>query len=86
MKAVHAPVKPTRHLSHEMLYYLACGCPWGCEAAQDRLTSSTYCQAFKCLCFVSILASEGSSLGLPSAGSSTNAFLQGALQLFAFAE
>lgn len=57
----------------------------GCEAAQDRLMS-TYCQAFKCLCLVSILPSEASSLGLPHTGSSTNAFLQGALQLFALAE
>lgn len=51
-KAVHAPAKPTSHLPFWVLHYMAHGCPCGCDAAQDRLTSK-HCRAFQCPCLVS---------------------------------
>lgn len=51
-KAVHAPAKPTSHLPLWVLYYMAHGCPCGCDAAQDRLTPK-HCRAFQCPCLVS---------------------------------
>lgn len=46
-KAVHAPAKPASHLPLWVLHYMAHGCPCGCDAAQDRLTSK-HCRAFQC--------------------------------------